>query len=355
VRRRLLSRASALAAVVALGLGTVAFAVTSSAPQEEPGNASSAAEPTDPNPEASDDPYRAFTPDSWWNTPLPSEVPVNPEADEILEYLSTAPESGGGCLKLAGAGESHWGHPIYWAEPGDPVYDLQGIARVPGEEIDSIRIPRSARPASNNDGTMSIFDLERNYVVALTNAVYDPGTREWSAIGASVTYLDSNGLHAETGRSDDPRNHGTHRGNNGATMAVRWDMVQAGEIDHVLKIAAGPEVSDRFVFPMVGSDGDYHGTDPAVPPSGLRLRIKPSVDLEALHLSDQALVIARALQEYGAYIGDSGGVTALKLENTMAEGRGQLWDVTATDLCGLPFGSEYWDVLDEDYDPTTGS
>jgi hypothetical protein len=357
VRRRLLSRASAFTAVAVLGLGAVALAATSGSPQEEPGNASSAAGPpaTEPYPEASDDPFRAFSSDSWWNTPLPSEVPTNPAADEILEYLSTAPESGGGCLKLAGAGDSPWGHPIYWAKPGDPVYNLDAVAHVRAKELESIRIPRSARPASNNDGTMSVFDLERQYVVALTNAEYDPDTREWSAAGATVTYLNSNGLDAATGQSDEPRNTGTHRGNNGATMAVRWDMVQHGEIDHVLKIAAGPEVADRFVFPMVGSDGDYHGTDPAVPPSGLRMRIKPSIDLESLNLSDQALVIARALQEYGAYIGDSGGVTALKLENTMAEGRGQLWDVSATDLCGLPFSAEYWDVLDEDYDPTTAS
>jgi hypothetical protein len=104
---------------------------------------------------------------------------------------------------------------------------------------------------------------------------------------------------------------------------------------------------------MVGSDGDYHGSDPEVPPQGIRLRIKPSIDLEDFDLPDQALVIAQALQRYGAYIGDSGGVTALKLENTMAEGRGQLWDVSATDLCQLPLSPQYWDVIAEGYDPTT--
>ena len=63
-------------------------------------------------------------------------------------------------------------------------------------------------------------------------------------------------------------------------------------------------------------------------------------------------MIARALQEYGFYIGDSGGTTAIKLQNTYAEGRGQLWNVRADALCGLPFTPEYWDVIDEDYDPT---
>jgi hypothetical protein len=189
-------------------------------------------------------------------------------------------------------------------------------------------------------------------VVMLTDATYDEDSDSWSAAGATVTYLASNGLHVDTGRSDDPRNQGSHRGNNGATAGVSWDEVQDGAIRHVLKVAVGPEVSERYVFPMVGSDGDDPGTDPAVPPQGLRLRIKPSIDLEELGLEGEALVIARALQRFGFYIGDSGGTTALKLENTVAEGRGRLWKVKADDLCGLPFTETYWDVVEEGYDPS---
>ena len=351
-RRRKWLGTPAFAAVAVLGLGVATFAVADS--PSEPGSASGPSDdvPSEPVPQH---PYRAFERGSWWNTPLPADAPQDASEDEILDYLSTAPESGDGCLTLAGAGESPWGHPIYWAKSRDPVYDLQGVEHIQMPEIHELRIPRSAQPASNNDGTMSVFDLQKGYVVALTNAEYDEDGDTWSAAGATVTYLNSNGLYAATGKSDDRRNVGSHRGNNGATMAVRWDMVEAGEVPHVLKIAAGPEIADRAVFPMTGSDGDYHGSDPAVPPQGIRLRISPSIDLTDLDLSDQALVIARALQDYGAYIGDSGGVTALKLENTVAEGRGQLWDVSATDLCQLPFSPEYWDVIAEGFDPTTGS
>jgi hypothetical protein len=76
------------------------------------------------------------------------------------------------------------------------------------------------------------------------------------------------------------------------------------------------------------------------------------VNLNTLHLSPEALIIARALQRYGFYIGDSAGATALKLENTAAEGRGQLWDVSTDALCGLPFKPQYWDVVAEGYDPS---
>lgn len=329
---------SVLATVALVGLG--GMVVSDSDPD------------VDPSPPARplESPSRAFSTDSWWNTPLPYDVPLNPAAHQILHYLRTAPESGPGCLTLAGAGDSHWGQPVYDAGRGDPSYDIDGLPH-PLWELKHLRIPVGAQAAQNSDNSMSVYDRHKGYVVALTGAEYHEDRDEWSAAGATITYLDSNGLHVATGESDDPRNRGTHRGNNGATMAVELDEVRSGAVRHVLKVAAGPEVASRHVFPMVGSDGDYEGSDPAVPPQGLRLRIKPSVDLDAMGLQPEALVIARALQTYGFYIGDSGGTTALKLENTWDEGR-QQWSVSADALCGMPFTSDYWDVVAEEYDPT---
>jgi hypothetical protein len=297
-------------------------------------------------------PLRAFTPDSWWNAPLPADAPSNLDSTEILRYMRTAEEAGDGCVTLAGAGSSGWGQPVYWAQPGDPEYAVDVRSHRAPPEAKHLRIPAGARPAGNNDGSMTVFDVERGYTVAFTEASYDTGSKSWSASGATVTYLASNGLDARTGRSTDDRNMGSHRGNNAAVMMARFDEVSAGSISHVLKVASGPAVSTRSVFPMVGSDGSSH--DPAAPPQGLRFRIKPSVNLAALGLEPQALVIATALQRYGFYIGDSSGTTALKLEDTRTEGRGQLWKISSKALCGLPLTPEYWDVLPEGYQPPTG-
>jgi hypothetical protein len=294
-------------------------------------------------------PFRAFTPDSWWNTPVPADAPSHPRATNILRYMSTADEAAEGCVRLAGAQESPWGQPVYWVSAEDPSYQVVVRKDDPPPELQDLRIPDGAMAANNNDGSMTIFDLERGYVVALTDADYDADTGTWQASGATVTYLDSNGLHAGTGQASDERNRGSHRGNNGAVMMARFDEVEAGRIEHVLKVASGPDPSSRSVFPMVGSDGD--SSDPSAPPQGLRFRIKPSVDLESLGLPPQALVIAKALQDYGFYIGDSGGVTALKLEDTKIQGRRELWDVRADALCGLPLSPKYWDVLTEGYQP----
>jgi len=294
----------------------------------------------------------AFSSTSWWNAPVPVNAPQNANAAAILNYMSTAEQSRGGCLRLGGAGTNAWGEPVFWAKSGDPTYSIRPTGYKLPPEFSSLRIPVNASAGVNSDAELVVFDEEKGYVAALHRATFDATRRSWSAAGGVVTYLASNGLHVRTQRSDDPRNVGSWRGNNGATMMARFDQVQAGAITNVLKIASGPEVSSRFTFPMVGSDGDYKGTSVAVPPQGLRFRIKPGVDLSTLNLAPQALIIARGLQNYGFYIGDSSGTTTLKLEDTRAQGRGQLWNVPATALCGLPLTPKFWDVLPEGYDPS---
>lgn len=291
-------------------------------------------------------PYRAFSSGAWWNTALPSTTPEHPNEAAILNYLRTAPDNGGGFLRLAGAGSNKWGQPVYWAHAGDKEYNVRWSSGLRQPELDHLRIPSTMMAAQTSDGALTLFDVGRGYVVAMTRAAYSGATHTWSVDGATVTYLASNGLDARAPGSNDTRNSGSHRGNNGATMMVRFDEVQAGRVPHVVKIACGPEASPDFVFPMVNSDGDA-ASSPLK--QGLRLRIRPQVDLSAMGLSADALVIARAAQTYGVYCGDSGGNTALKLENTAVEGRGQLWTVQAEALAGLPFTTAFWDVLPEQY------
>ena len=97
----------------------------------------------------------------------------------------------------------------------------------------------------------------------------------------------------------------------------------AGTIQHVLKIEVNT-TRCAHVFPMTGDECGTYADD--APPEGARIRIKPTVDLAKMGLSSGALVVAVALQRYGAVIGDqSGDSVSLKVENTVAEGQGWLW------------------------------
>ena len=291
--------------------------------------------------------FRAFSADSYYNTPLPAGAPLDEKSSSIIDFLKT--DSSHPYLRVIGTESSGgWGEPIFWAKPTDPVYNVVATRYSLPTEFASVRIPIAARVPATSDAQMTIYDMEKGAVYKLQKAVYNATTDRWSAGGGSYYYLASNGLHGSLSESDDRRNSG-HRGNPPALHSVRWDEIQSGSIDHMLKIAVNTAHQDH-VWPMTGSDGD--STNPSAPPQGARLRIKPSVDLSKLGLSPPALVVARALQDYGAIVGDSsGGPAALKVENTVLEGRGWLWNgvLNASSLQKIPF--DMFEVVKHGYRP----
>jgi len=294
---------------------------------------------------------------------------VDPRSAGIINFLGATNTLD--YISLAGAtANGTWGRPIYWAEDGDPTYGVRspqpaetecGCAQQLPAEFARLRIPRGAQPdidadtgLVSRDAAMTVFDLEKGYVVELFEARHDPGANTWSAAGGSVYYLASNGLEKTWDQfSDtDPRNRG-HRGVPASVMAIRFDEIQAGAIDHVLELFVNQTRRSAAVFPLVqGEDKPKSSDHPYAPPEGTRIRIKASVNLDALPLSPAARVIAESLQNYGAVIGDmSGGPASIKLEHTLAEGRGHLWaGVLAADaLESIPLHA--FEVIELGYQP----
>jgi hypothetical protein len=297
-------------------------------------------------------PYRAFSSGSYWNSLLPADAPLHPDSDRIIDFLVA--DNVTNYVLLSGTDDTgKWGQPVYWVQTGDPVYDVRSTRYMLPPEFASLRIPRGARPDPTSDAEMTVYDPDRGYVAGLWLAAYDPATDSWTAGGGDIYYLGSNGLHGTLSQSDEARNSGNHRGLPPPTYAVRYDEITAGRIDHVLKIAVNTVKGDTHVFPMVG---DEPGSDhPYAPVEGARIRIKPSVDLGKLNLSPPALTVARALQRYGAIIGDqTGAPVELKMENTIAEGRGHLWNgvLNSASLAAIPL--RLYEVIEHGYEPPLG-
>ncbi|HLX31420.1 MAG TPA: hypothetical protein VKR79_01500 [Gaiellaceae bacterium] len=82
---------------------------------------------------------------------------------------------------------------------------------------------------------------------------------------------------------------------------ARWDEVSRGVIDHALRFTA-PSTRRAYVYPARHYASDSN--DPALPPMGLRVRLKASVDISSF--PRQARVVLRALQVYGAILADNG-------------------------------------------------
>ncbi len=82
---------------------------------------------------------------------------------------------------------------------------------------------------------------------------------------------------------------------------ARYDEVAAGSIDHALRFTA-PDTRMAFVYPARHYASSSN--DPSLPPMGLRVRLRASVDIS--RLPRQARVVATALKRYGMILADNG-------------------------------------------------
>ncbi len=275
---------------------------------------------------------------SYWANDIGDQAPTDPNSDSIIAFIQA--DSTTNYVALSGTtSNGRWGTPVYLAADGDPTYSVVNscLSHEP-PEFRSMRIPTGAQPDPTSDASMVVIDAAKGLEYGLWHTSYDPVLDEWSSCGGSVYYLASNMLAGSLKESNERRNYG-HRGIPPDLLAVTWQEIQSGSIDHVLRMAVNT-TKCKHVFPM---SGDECGTIAQfAPPEGAIVRIKQSVDLGSLGLSAAALEIAEALQHYGAVISDqSGGPTEIKVENTVAEGRGWLWRgvLSGTSLSKIPLSS----------------
>jgi hypothetical protein len=82
---------------------------------------------------------------------------------------------------------------------------------------------------------------------------------------------------------------------------VRYDEVAAGHIDHAVRFTV-PATQKGYILPA--THWASSSTNAALPPMGLRLRLKASFSLAGYH--GQSLVILKALKTYGMIVADNG-------------------------------------------------
>jgi hypothetical protein len=99
---------------------------------------------------------------------------------------------------------------------------------------------------------------------------------------------------------------------------VRPEEIAQGHIDHALMITTPYTRSGYVACPAANSDGQY--ADPAAMPVGARLQLDPALDVNALAIPTWKKVVARALQQYGAYVVDTGGSLSIRAESTALRG-----------------------------------
>jgi hypothetical protein len=119
--------------------------------------------------------------------------------------------------------------------------------------------------------------------------------RGWTAGSGAVWSLRSNHLRPAGWTSADAAGLPIFPG------LARWDEVARGTIDHALRFTA-PRTRRTYVYPARHYASSSN--DPALPPMGLRVRLKASVNIASF--PKQSRVVLRALQRYGMILADNG-------------------------------------------------
>jgi hypothetical protein len=163
------------------------------------------------------------------------------------------------------------------------------------DESDRVPYPIPARPRieGGSDHHVLIVDRDACRLYELGGAEQRAG--RWTAWAGATWSLRSNRLRPAGWTSADAAGLPILPG------LARYDEVAAGAIRHALRFTA-ERTRRAFVYPARHYASD--STDPALPPMGLRVRLKASVDTS--RFPRQARVVLVALERYGMILADNG-------------------------------------------------
>lgn len=289
-----------------------------------------------------------FAADSFWYKPIPSTVPLNSNsANYVSEFLRQL-HAYYGTVGINGAAYST---PVYTAgaaAPARPVaqWDCHNSGYIdPGltRQWASVPIPAYAQPADGTDAEMTIYQPSTDRMWEFWRARQVGG--QWQACwGGGMQSVSQNpGIW-------EPRYGAAATGLPFAPGQVTIHDLQSGVIRHVIGIAlVDAERANIFSWPANRSDGDNPQNAPNRIPEGLRFRLDPSINVDALPIHPVAKMVAKAAQTYGFVVWDKAGSISLRFQNpkdvTLIGQKNpypDLWNGTPTYqiLAGIP-----WDKL----------
>jgi hypothetical protein len=173
-----------------------------------------------------------------------------------------------------------------WASASDPgPYPIP--TPMPVEERYVVTSDNDRHGEIVQSGTCKLYEIYRGFANA---------DGSWTMAGGAVWDLRSNQLRSAA--SVDAAGFPILAG------LVKYDEVASGQINHALRFLL-PYTQNAHLWPAVAHDGTY--TDPNLPPEGLRLRLKASVDISGYPPTIKVILLA--LKTYGMLLGDQGATS----------------------------------------------
>ena len=233
--------------------------------------------------------------DNVWHANV-SALPVDPNSATFVASIGTSsplhPDFGSGKYHGQPIGIPY--NVVPSSQPLVPVQFHYASESDPGP----YPIPKNATieggPRSKGDRHVLVVNSGTCTDYELFAAHKNHGGKSWKAGSGAVFPLGSDALRSAGFTSADAAGLPILPG------LVRPDEVAAGVIDHAIRVTV-PASDDTYIWPARHEAGT---ANPALPPMGLRLRLKASVDISQFPATDQ--VILQALKTYGMIVADNG-------------------------------------------------
>ncbi len=257
--------------------------------------------------------WRPYSPASPFNLTVSSTTAAHARSAAMVSKVLSWGQPGN--LFAGGAGtSSDYGHPTYWAQPGDPVYTLKATGYSPDVNGLKIAIPSAAKAAGGGDQHMTVVEPD-GWEYDFWEVASKPaggGTMTFELGGR--TRVDGDGL----GSNATAARFGNLAG------VIRAQELISGHIDHALFIVlkctssattfgygtkTDSSSKSAFVYPALAGGARCSSTDNAdAPPMGARFQLNMTdTQINALAVPTWKKTILKALAHYGGYVGDTGG------------------------------------------------
>jgi hypothetical protein len=261
-----------------------------------------------------------FSASSPWNTPVGSGAQFEAVGGPMTSNLRA--KTIGSWTIIPWLNAAQYSHPVYFAKASDPRVFVDS----PWDPDMWVHIPANAVPAQGTDGHLHVVQPDGRTIIEMW--VVRPSSGTWTAGRLEVGDLHSDGLGPDNGTR-------AYGGSSIAGLIRTWEVDPTdpnytdGTIRHALAVglpagmlkytggnsgydANGYGTARGYVWPATEQDYDSPGSYYGQVPMGSLLAIPKNVNIDSLGLSPATKAVAKALQDYGAYVVDRAG------GNTMA-------------------------------------